>query len=278
MTKIINTQTGNNLSLKRTEDPTVLKKIEDILEMRRGKILKFPEPKTPVVVIHSGGMDSTTNMAILMEEFGLKIYPLFINRGQTNLRWEKEAVIFFDDYFFQKYPELYNKSFEIKINIPPEEYKEDLRKTKDLQDNLQMRIRIAYPSRNPIMVLLAAEYAYSMQLKGVFPKIIFTSFMSDDPPRHSTLTAIRMVNLLVCQIMGDYNWQVISIPIERELDNYYGKDYYVKWAAEHDLPLEKTRSCYRDQRDHCGICYPACQNRKEAFIRARVADKTIYKN
>jgi 7-cyano-7-deazaguanine synthase in queuosine biosynthesis len=278
MIKIINTKTGGNLDLKRTEDPTVLKKVEEILWMRRCKIIKFPIPETPVVVIHSGGMDSTTNIAILMEEFGLKVYPLFINRGQTNLKWERKSVKFFDDYFLNKYSKLYNKSFEIKINIPPEEYKSNLRKTRDLQDNLQMRIRTAFPSRNPIMILLAAEYAYSMQSKGLFPKIIFASFMKDDPPRHSTLTAVRMINLLLCQIMGDYNWQVIAIPIERELDNYYGKDYYIKWAVEHDLPLEKTRSCYKDHKDHCGICYPACQNRKEAFKRANALDKTIYWN
>jgi 7-cyano-7-deazaguanine synthase in queuosine biosynthesis len=126
------------------------------------------------------------------------------------------------------------------------------------------------------MILLAAEYAYSMQSKGVFPKTIFTSFMNDDPPRHSTLTAVRMLNLLLCQVMGDYNWQVIAIPLERELGNYYGKEYYVKWAYEHGIPLEKTRSCYKDQSEHCGACYPACQNRREAFKRAEVPDATIY--
>jgi 7-cyano-7-deazaguanine synthase in queuosine biosynthesis len=278
MTKIINTKTGDNLRLKRTEDPTVLEKIEEIFKLRRCKIIKFPGQGTPVVVVHSGGMDSTINMAILMEEFGLKIYPLFINRGQTNLKWEKASVDFFDDYFSKKYPELYNKSFEIKINIPPDEYKDELRATRDLQDNLQMRTRIAFPSRNPAMILMAAEYAYSMQSKGIFPKTIFTSFMNDDPPRHSTLTAIRMMNLITCQIMGDYNWQIISIPLERELDNYYGKDYYLNWAVEHNLPIEKTRSCYRDQPEHCGTCFPACQNRKAAFKRAGILDKTIYKS
>lgn len=276
MTKIINTGTAENISLRRTEDTTVLKSIDDILVMRRCKVVKFPEPGTPVVVIHSGGMDSTANMAILTEEFGLKIYPLFINRGQTNLKWEKKSVNFFDDFFQKKYGDLYNKSFEIKLNIPPEEYKNDLRATKNLQDNLQMRLRIAYPARNPIMILLAAEYAYSMQSKGIFPKTIFTSFMNNDPPRHSTLTAIRMLNLLLCQIMGDYNWQIMAIPLERELGNYYGKEYYVKWAYEHGIPLDKTRSCYKDQQKHCGVCYPACQNRREAFGRANVPDTTIY--
>lgn len=122
MTKIINTGTAENISLRRTEDTTVLKSIDDILVMRRCKVVKFPEPGTPVVVIHSGGMDSTANMAILTEEFGLKIYPLFINRGQTNLKWEKKSVNFFDDFFQKKYGDLYNKSFEIKLNIPPEKH------------------------------------------------------------------------------------------------------------------------------------------------------------
>lgn len=278
MTKIIKTNTADNLKSKRTEDPTVLKSLEDIILMRRCKVLKFPESGTPIVVMHSGGMDSTINIAILLKEFKLKVFPVFFNRGQTNLKQEREAVKFFENYFLEKYPLLYNKSVELKVDVPPKEYKDMLRATRDLEDNLQFRQRIAFPARNPVMILLAAEYAYSLQSKGVFPKTIFASFMNDDPPRQSTLTAIRMLDLLICQIMGDYNWQVIAIPLEKELGNYYGKDVYLKWAVEHDLPIEKTRSCYRDTQEHCGQCDPACKNRKEAFVRANIEDKTFYKN
>jgi len=276
MTKIICTNT-TGLEEKRQEDPTVLNRIEDIIRMRRLNLIKMPEPGSPVVVVHSGGMDSTTNLAILMEEFKLEVYPMFINRGQTNLKYERESVQYFEKYFKERYPDLYNSSIEIELKTPPTAYKNLLRKTRDLQDNLQSRQRIAFPSRNPTMFLTACEYAYSLQSTGVFPKTIFVSVMKEDPPRHSTLTALRMINLLVCQIMGDYMWQVISIPIEREFKNYYGKDVYLKWAVEHDLPIEKTRSCYRDQKEHCGECYPACVNRKEAFRKAGIKDKTIYK-
>jgi len=275
MTKIIQTNT-KGLEEKRQEDPTVLEKIEDILKMRRFNLIKMPRPGEVVVVIHSGGMDSTINIAILMEEFGLKVYPMFVNRGQTNIKYEKESVKYFEKYFEDKYPALYNKSLEIELNTPPKAYKDALRATKDLEDNLQSRQRIAFPSRNPILVLTAAEYAYSLQSKGIFPKTIFTSFMKEDPPRHSTLTAVRMMNLLICQIMEDYMWQVIALPIEREFNNFYGKDRYLKWAVEHGLPVEKTRSCYKNQEKHCGKCYPACENRKKAFESAEVEDKTDY--
>ena len=275
MIKIIQTNTIG-LEAKRQEDPTVLNKIEDIIRMRRLNLITMPRPGDIVIVIHSGGMDSTTNLAILMEEFELKVYPMFINRGQTNLKYERESVKYFEKYFEEKYPDLYNKSLEVELTTPPKAYKNNLRATKNLEDNLQSRQRIAFPSRNPILVLTAAEYAYSLQSKGIFPKTIFTSFMKEDPPRHSTLTATRIMNLLICQIMGDYMWQVIALPIEREFKNFYGKDVYLRWATEHGLPIEKTRSCYLDQEKHCGKCYPACINRKEAFRNTGIKDKTEY--
>ena len=121
------------------------------------------------------------------------------------------------------------------------------------------------------------EYAYSLQSKGVFPKTIFSVHTADDPVLHSTLTAVRMTNLLMCQITSDYRWQFISLPIEKNLGNYYGKEIMVKWCDENNIPIEKTRSCYKDDPVHCGKCSPACLNRKAAFKKAGVLDKTIYK-
>lgn len=37
----------------------------------------------------------------------------------------------------------------------------------------------------------------------------------------------------------------------------------------------KTWSCYSDKKFHCGIC-ESCQNRKSAFIKAEITDKTTY--
>lgn len=157
-------------------------------------------------------------------------------------------------------------------------YKAELRNTKNMIDNSALRKNVAYPARNSIIALTGMEYAYSLQSEGIFPKTVFSVHTADDPVFHSTLTAVRIANLLMCQITSDYNWQFISLPIEKELGNYYGKEILVKWSGENNIPIEKSRSCYKNEPIHCGICSPACLNRKKAFQEAGVIDKTVYKN
>ena len=151
-----------------------------------------------------------------------------------------------------------------------------LNSTRALPDNVEMRRNVAYPSRNSTIALTCMEYAYALQSKGVYPKTVFSVHTADDPVLHSSLTAVRVANLLMCQITADYNWQFISLPIEKELGNYFGKARLVKWAYENDIPLEKTRSCYKASKEHCGECFPACKNRKKAFADADIEDSTSY--
>lgn len=278
MEKIINTNSAHNIKQKRTEDMLVLKGIEDIFLKRRAFIVRMPKLGDAVVACASGGMDTITNLAILMEEFKLEVYPFFINRNQSNYKWEKKSVDFFNDFFKKKYPGLYHDYLEIELPSPPKAYKTNLRGIKNSNDNFFLRSSVAYPARNPIIALTGMEYAYSLQNKKIFPKTVFAAHMADDPVFHSALTAIRIDNLLMCQITADYNWQFISLPIEKEFGNYYGKEIFVKWAYEHKIPLEKTRSCYEKEEHHCGVCDPACVNRKAAFEKSGVKDKTVYIN
>ncbi|MEA3378268.1 MAG: 7-cyano-7-deazaguanine synthase [Nanoarchaeota archaeon] len=55
------------------------------------------------------------------------------------------------------------------------------------------------------------------------------------------------------------------------------KEKMVKWAVEHGLPIQKTRSCYSDKKEHCGVCL-SCRRRKETFKKSNVDDKTKYSN
>jgi 7-cyano-7-deazaguanine synthase in queuosine biosynthesis len=58
----------------------------------------IPENKE-VVVVWSGGLDSTSLIAMMIKDFTCSVYPLFINSGQGNYRFEKIAIDHYNDIF-----------------------------------------------------------------------------------------------------------------------------------------------------------------------------------
>jgi 7-cyano-7-deazaguanine synthase in queuosine biosynthesis len=276
--KVINSNKIDQNRMKDREDLEILDSLDQILRNKRGYVIKLPKPNTPVIACMSGGLDSIANIVVLLEALKVKVYPFFINRGQTNYKWEKEAVNFYNRLFLDKYPNLYTPCLTIDIDIPSKAYKKDLIKTKCLEDNPKLRSRASYPARNPIIFLTGMEYGYSLQHKGIEAKTIFGSMHSADNAFHSSLTSIRSQNITMCTITGDWDWQFISIPIERELGNYYGKSEIVKFAHNCGIPLEQTRSCTGGQEIQCGLCTMACMDRRKAFKEAGIKDRTIYLN
>lgn len=275
MTKIIDTGTSKLNEKRRVEDAFLLEQTDNIFRSKRGYVVKMPEPGAPVAICVSGGIDSISQLFILMEEFKLNVYPCFLNREQTNSAEETKSVDFFNDYFSKKYPALFHGIKKIDLITPSNDYKELLRAAKGMQDDPLMRRDVSYPARNPIIYLTAMEYAYSLQSRGLEIKSIFGAFPNSDYLYHSSLTALRLLNLLICHITHDWKWQVISIPIEKEFGNCYDKDVYLRYCHEKGLPLEKTRSCPKDGAIHCGECLP-CWDRRNAFKQAGIEDKTEY--
>lgn len=277
ISKVIYTNTAERTFKRRVEDNFVLEMAEEILKKKRGYVIKIPEPKDPVVACISGGLDSVCNLEILMGEFDFNVYPYFLNRKQSNYQYEKKSVEFYNKYYKKRYPNLMHEIIEIELETPGRSYKEMLRACKKMTDNPLYRHDVAYPARNPIIFLTGLDYAYSLQSKGIFPKIIFGSLMESDNLYHSSLTTTRLLNLVMCHITGDWTFQFTSIPIEKELGNCYDKDVYVKYCVERGVPLEYTRSCVSADEIQCGIC-PACWDRRNTFRKNNLEDKTVYQH
>jgi len=89
MSKILNKQGKIKIEDKVNEDINLLKIFSNILKDKRGYVVKMPQKGESVVACLSGGQDSVANIGILLKEFGLNVYPFFINRGQSNYRYEK---------------------------------------------------------------------------------------------------------------------------------------------------------------------------------------------
>lgn len=117
---------------------------------KRGWISKWPKC---AVFIYSGGMDSTVTIARLLEEKKIEIFPLFINRGQSNFKYEKQAAEFFEKYFKEHYRNLFHDLTEIAVNIPPREIKDQLR---------QCSTKFGYPLRNNVLQMVGVQYAISL--------------------------------------------------------------------------------------------------------------------
>jgi len=275
MVKVINTKTGHNIK-DRDEDWDIINSLETIFRKKRKYVIKMPKPGSPVIATLSGGLDSVANIVVLIEKFGLEVYPFFIKRNQSNLKWEIEATDYYNNLFKKRYPNLYHDVLKIDVETPGKAYKNMLRATKNLLDDLKLRKRNTYPARNPVMFLTGMEYGYALQSKGVFPKTLFVAEHSNDVSVHGSLTLMRIMNLLFCWLTNDWEWQFISTPIEKEFDNCYGKEVMVKYCAEHGVPLEQTRSCPNKDKIQCGKCEMNCFDRRMAFKLAGVEDKTKY--
>ncbi len=276
MTKILNNQGQIKFEKKENEDATLLKIYDDILKSKRGYVVKIPKKGTNVAVCLSGGQDSVANIGILLKEFGLNVYPFFINRGQSNYKYEKKSVNYFNRFYKRKFPKLYHDYKEITVMTPGMEYKDLLRKTKRMMDDIPLSHNISYPARGPIVFLTGMEYGYSLKAIGVEIKTVFASNMSSDFSYHCSQTWVRLMNILFCQILNDWSWQFISLPIETEFGNYFDKDVFIKWSYENEIPLHKARTCVKSFDIECGDC-PTCWDRRRGYKEAGIKDPTKYR-
>jgi len=126
-----------------------------------------------------------------------------------------------------------------------------------------------------MIFLTGAEYAYSLKSQGVELSTIFGAAVVSDTLFHSSLTWTRITNLAVCQFLNNYNWQILSLAIEKELGNSYDKDVLISYCDKIGLPLEHTRTCTNSNEVQCGNCV-CCYDRRRCFKEARVEDKTVY--
>jgi 7-cyano-7-deazaguanine synthase in queuosine biosynthesis len=159
---------------------------------------------------------------------------------------------------------------------PGLKYKDLLRNAKKKVDNIPLRHNISYPARNPIIFLTGMEYGYSLIAKGVNVKNIFASYVASDSSYHCCQTNTRLMNVLICQILNDWDWQFISLPTELEFGNYFDKNVLIKWGYENGIPIHKARTCVKKFDIECGDC-PTCWDRRRGFKEAGVPDLTEYK-
>lgn len=210
--------------------------------------------ESKVVVLWSGGLDTTGLIFLLLENNQCEIFPLFVNRGQRNYEFEKKSIEYFSE-IFKRY-EKFNSFFEVTIKIPPKEFED-------------FSFDAKYALRNSDIINQGVRYALEKNIHAV----LVGTFKNED-------------------LYGDGSegyFSAKTIEVEKGIE----KEFLVCSPFHHSpfpqkksdliklcnkkLDLSKTHSCYSEFEKHCGTAQcTACQNRINAFKDAGIEDKTEY--
>lgn len=245
-----------------------IKAIENILQKERHYVSKVPENKD-VIVLCSGGLDSSVMIQKIIEDWNVRVHPLFFRRGARAEEYEEQAFDFFVDFYRKRFPDNIGELFKLKVEIPPADFK------RYFPENLALTQ--GHPLRNSTMQNLAVMYAVSLQGKGIEARTIFSGSIDDDVTEPELgLLSLRAQTLSTCIQLADWRWNITSPLTDSYLaEKPISKGDLIKYALEKFIPLEKTRTCFSSERTADRTCF-ACKKRLAAFENIGIKDSLRY--
>jgi 7-cyano-7-deazaguanine synthase len=214
-----------------------------------------------VLLIHSGGMDSTTLLFDLLDQ-DHEVQCLGIDYGQRHKR-ELECACRICEHCGVPFQVTDLSALRCllggsaltsdELEIPEGYYTEP-----------SMRTTVV-PNRNMILISVAAGYAIAQGCDAVAyaPHAGDHAIYPDCRPEFvlAMREAIRLAHWDDVELLTPYlEWTKADI---------------ARRGAALDVPFENTWSCYKGGRLHCGRC-GTCVERREAFQLAGVPDPTLY--
>lgn len=223
-----------------------------------------------VLVLVSGGIDSTTCLALAVDKYGKEnVSALSMYYGQKHYK-ELECAKKVAKYYGADYMELNLSSIFAESNcsllshssedIPKESYAEQLNK----RDGIPVSTYV--PFRNGLFLASAASIALSKECS-----LIYYGAHGDDAAGNAYPDCSSSFN----SAMNDaiYIGSGNQVKIEAPFVNMTKKDVVAK-GLERGVPYELTWSCYEGHEEPCGVC-ATCIDRQRAFEENGVTDPLI---
>lgn len=217
------------------------------------------------VVLLSGGLDSTTCMAVA-KEAGRELYPISFNyhqRHSIELEGAKEVAAFYrvkKHLIIETNMELIGGSAltDRAIAVPE-------------GDVSRTSVPVTYvPARNLIFLSYAVGYAETIGARYVYIGVNSVDYSGYPDCRPEFIERF--------QAAADYATEAASagkrIEIVAPLQNL-SKAEIVRLAARLAVPLELTHSCYNGGEKACGVC-DSCKLRRQGFALAGIEDPIEY--
>lgn len=214
------------------------------------------------MVLFSGGVDSTTALALAVSEYGAEnVIALSISYGQKHIK-EIEASNKIAEYYGVKYLKLdLTDMFKLSncsllsqnsdTDIPKESYAEQLKKTGGSP------VSTYVPFRNGLFLSAAAVYAMSLGAS-----VVFYGAHGDDAAGNAYPDCSSAFNNAMNTAIYEGTGHMVQIKAP-----FVGmtKSQVVAEGVKLNVPYELTWSCYEGGDTPCGIC-GTCRDRRKAFL------------
>jgi len=227
--------------------------------------------KKKAVVLSSGGIDSTTAMAIAMAD-GYEIYSLSFHYGQRHA-FELEAARRIADHFGAKRHLV--MAIDLRL-IGGSALTADIAVPKGRSDYaIQDGIPVTYvPARNTIFLSYALAWAEVMEASDIFIGVNAVDYSGYPDCRPEFIRAFEsLANLAVKTAVEG----TLTMKIRAPLMAMTKADIIRKGIAL-GVDYGMTHSCYDPSPEGraCGLC-DSCLLRKKGFREAGVTDPTLYR-
>jgi len=218
------------------------------------------------IILLSGGLDSSTVLAIAKEE-GYECYALTINYHQRHNAELKAA---------RKIANLFKvKDFKI-VDIDLSWLKSSALTNKDITipENPSIGIPVTYvPARNTIMMTLALAWAETIKSQNIFIGVNAVDYSGYPDCRPEYIESFQNMANFATKAAVEGNKIKIHTPLIEMT-----KAEIICEGIKNKVDYRMTVSCYQATNNGlaCGKC-DSCRLRKEGFKSAQIKDPTNYK-
>ena len=225
--------------------------------------------KKTAVILLSGGLDSTTCVAIAKDQ-GFELYGLTINYGQKHI-FELESAKLIASYFDIKNHSIIDinlaqfggSALTSSMNVPKN------RNVSNMND-----IPVTYvPARNTVFLSIALAKAETVNAFDIFIGVNALDYSGYPDCRPAFISQFeKLANLATKDAVEKRGKYKIHTPLIN-----LTKSKIIKKGLDLNVDYSMTSSCYdpTDKGYPCGLC-DACQLRLKGFKEAGLKDPLVY--
>ena len=225
--------------------------------------------KKTAVILLSGGLDSTTCVAIAKDQ-GFELYGLTINYGQKHI-FELESAKLIASYFDIKNHSIIDinlaqfggSALTSSMNVPKN------RNMSDMND-----IPVTYvPARNTVFLSIALAKAETVNAFDIFIGVNALDYSGYPDCRPAFISQFeKLANFATKDAVEKRGKYKIHTPLIN-----LTKSKIIKKGLDLNVDYSMTSSCYdpTDKGYPCGLC-DACQLRLKGFKEAGLKDPLVY--